>query len=586
MRDSGGAGAAARVRRLLADEGVRARDVVPLPGDRRGSRPWRVTTEDGRCLFVKLTAGRQPDAGRLRRWYRRLRYRHLPDGPPYATAAQKAEHEAELLRRAAQAGVRVPEVRNVASGPAGEGLLVEEFVPGRPLDALRPGDLGADAIADVWRQLALLHRAGLAHQDLRGSSVLVTDSAARLVGLAAATDRATPEQRARDLVEPLVLLAALAGVRPAVAAAVTQLGATAVADCLPWLQTALLSRPARRRLHDRSGLLDELREEIARRCPGYPAKPARVVRFTGRDLVLVTMLGVLGYLLVAQVRQVTMAVGALRHATPWAVAGSLLAAAAAYPISALALRLAAPGRIPLGTTTAVQVASAFVNRLAPGAVGGVALSLRYLRRQRLPLPVAATAIAVDRAAGVVAFALLLPILVPFVPGSARHLGSAAAGRGRGLLLVALALLALAVVAFGVRRWRARLRQARRQALDALRLLARSGRMLRLLPVGVALTLAYGAALWLALLAVGLPPAPALIAPVVLVSALGEGVASVAPTPSGLGATEAALVSGLLLYGVPVHTAVAGVLIYRLATFWLPVLPGYVALRLLVRWRAV
>jgi undecaprenyl-diphosphatase len=32
----------------------------------------------------------------------------------------------------------------------------------------------------------------------------------------------------------------------------------------------------------------------------------------------------------------------------------------------------------------------------------------------------------------------------------------------------------------------------------------------------------------------------------------------------------------------VDTAVAGVLVYRLATFWLPVLPGYVALRVLVR----
>ncbi|MFE9655037.1 lysylphosphatidylglycerol synthase domain-containing protein [Micromonospora sp. NPDC006431] len=586
MRDSGGAGSAARVRQLLADRRVAVRALEPLPGDRRGSRPWRVTTDDGRCLFVKLTAGRQRDAGRLRRWYRRLRYRQLPDGPPYSTAAQKAEHEAELLRRAARAGVRVPRPVDVTTGPAGEGLLVEEFVPGRPLDTLRPGELGADALADVWRQLALLHRAGLAHQDLRGGCVLVTDSAARLVGLAAATDRASPEQRARDLVEPLVTVAALAGVRPTVAAATAHLGEAAVADCLPWLQPVLLSRAGRHALGTQPGLFDELRDEIVHRCPGRSPRPARVVRFTGRGLLLVVMLGVLGYLVFAQSGQVAMALGALRHAIPWAVASSLLAAAATYPISALALRLAAPGRIPFGATVAVQVASAFVNRLAPGAVGGVALSLRYLRRQRLPLPVAATAIAVDRASGVVAFALMLPVLVPFVPGSAQHLGSAAVGRGRILLLVVLALLALAVVAFGVRRWRARVRQARRQALEALRLLVRSGRMLRLLPVGVALTLAYGAALWLALLAVGLPSAPALIAPVVLVSALGEGVASVAPTPSGLGATEAALVSGLLLYGVPVHTAVAGVLIYRLATFWLPVLPGYVALRLLVRRRAI
>ncbi|SBT42490.1 lysylphosphatidylglycerol synthase domain-containing protein [Micromonospora narathiwatensis] len=586
MRDSGGAGSAVRVRQLLADRGVPVNAVAPLPGDGRGSHPWRVTTADGRDLFVKLSAGRQRDAGRLRRWRRRLRYRHLDDEPAYRGAVRKTGHEACLLRRARLAGVRVPRLLAKAAGPAGEGLIVEEFVPGRPLDTLHPDELGADALADVWRQVALLHRAGLAHRDLRGANVLVTDSTARLVALAAGTDRASPEQRARDLVEPLVTLAGLAGVRPTVAAAVDHLGAAAVADSLPWLQPALLSRPARQTSATRPGLLDDLRAEIAHRCPGRPVRTVRVVRFTGRGLFLLVMLGVLGYLLVAESGQFALAVRALGRANPAAVTGTLLAAAATYPLSALALRLAAAGRIPLGTTVSVQVASAFVNRVAPGAVGGFALTLRYLRRKGLPLPVAATAVAVDRVAGVLAVAVLLPVLLPFARGSTEHLRAAVAGRGWVVLLVGLGLLVLAGIAIGTPRWRARARHAGRQALDALRSLARSGRVARLLTVDVALTLAYATALWLSLLAVGLPAEPALVAPVVLVSVVGEGVSTAAPTPGGLGATEAALVSGLLLYGVPAGTAVAGVLIYRLATFWLPVLPGYVALRLLVRRRAV
>ncbi|SCF21581.1 undecaprenyl-diphosphatase [Micromonospora viridifaciens] len=586
MRDSGGAGSAVRVRQLLADQGVSVRALAALPGDRRGSQPWRVTIADGHELFVKLSAGRQREAGRLRRWVRRLRYRHLGDRPAYDSAVQKAGHEAGLLRLAGRAGAGVPCLLTEATSPAGEGLLVEEFVPGRPLDTLHPGELGADALADVWRQVASLHRAGLAHCDLRGANVLVTDASARLVALAAGTDRATPEQRARDLVEPLVLLAALAGVRRTVAAAVEHLGAAAVADALPWLQTALLSRPARRASAARPGLLDDLRAEIAHHCPGRPVRTARVVRFTGRRLFLLVMLGVLGYFLITQFGKVTLAIEALGRANPGAVIGALLAAAATYPLSALALRLAAAGRIPFGTTVSVQVAAGFVNRVAPGAVGGFALSLRYLRRQGLPLPVAATTVAVDRAAGFLAVALLLPALLPFARGSAQHLRAAVAGRGWMVLLVGLGLSALAVVVIATPRWRARARHAGRQAFDALRLLLRSGRVLRLLTVGLALTLSYATALWLSLLAVGLPAEPALVAPVVLVSVLGEGVATAAPTPGGLGATEAALVSGLLLYGVPAGTAVAGVLIYRLATFWLPVLPGYVALRLLVRRHAV
>ena len=46
-----------------------------------------------------------------------------------------------------------------------------------------------------------------------------------------------------------------------------------------------------------------------------------------------------------------------------------------------------------------------------------------------------------------------------------------------------------------------------------------------------------------------------------------------PTPGGLGAIEAALVAGLTGVGMDPAIAVAAVLSYRLATYWLPILPG-------------
>jgi undecaprenyl-diphosphatase len=308
----------------------------------------------------------------------------------------------------------------------------------------------------------------------------------------------------------------------------------------------------------------------------------RRVRITPRTAFLLVMLVLLGGFLIIRADQVTAALHAVRHARPALVTPALLASAATFPLSAWGLRLAAADRIPLGTTVAVQLASAFVNRLAPGAVGGVAVSLRYLRRQGLPMPVAATTVAVDRITGVLAMALLLPALLPFARGSGHHLLAAAVRRGPTLLVGAGVTLAVVAVLLAVPRLRARVRSARRQAANALRCLARSGRVLRLLGASLALTGAYAVTLGLALAAVGVPADPDLIAPVVLVSVVGEGVASAAPTPGGLGATEAALVSGLVLYGVPLDAAVAGVLVYRVVTFWLPILPGYLALRVLVR----
>ena len=63
---------------------------------------------------------------------------------------------------------------------------------------------------------------------------------------------------------------------------------------------------------------------------------------------------------------------------------------------------------------------------------------------------------------------------------------------------------------------------------------------------------------------------------------GSIVASAAPTPGGLGAAEAALVAGLTVAGLPQATAVPAVLLFRLMTYWVPILPGWLALRHLQR----
>ena len=58
---------------------------------------------------------------------------------------------------------------------------------------------------------------------------------------------------------------------------------------------------------------------------------------------------------------------------------------------------------------------------------------------------------------------------------------------------------------------------------------------------------------------------------------GAVVSAAAPTPGGLGAMEAALVAGLTHLGLHDGKAVASVLTFRLLTYWLPILPGYLAL---------
>jgi uncharacterized protein (TIRG00374 family) len=51
-----------------------------------------------------------------------------------------------------------------------------------------------------------------------------------------------------------------------------------------------------------------------------------------------------------------------------------------------------------------------------------------------------------------------------------------------------------------------------------------------------------------------------------------------PTPGGVGGVEAALTGALIGAGILSATAAAIVLLFRLFTFWLPTLPGWVALQ--------
>jgi undecaprenyl-diphosphatase len=64
--------------------------------------------------------------------------------------------------------------------------------------------------------------------------------------------------------------------------------------------------------------------------------------------------------------------------------------------------------------------------------------------------------------------------------------------------------------------------------------------------------------------------------------VGSAVASAAPTPGGLGAVEAALIAGLVSAGLDNTIAVPAVFMYRLFTFWVPILPGWLSFQWLQR----
>jgi uncharacterized membrane protein YbhN (UPF0104 family) len=153
-----------------------------------------------------------------------------------------------------------------------------------------------------------------------------------------------------------------------------------------------------------------------------------------------------------------------------------------------------------------------------------------------------------------------------------------------LLLILAVVAALAGIVLATRRGRrlakTRLLPGLRSAAVSLRTVAASPVKLTLLAGGSALiTLAYIGGLAASVQAFGGHAGIVAIGAVYLGAAV---IAAASPTPGGLGAIEAALVAGLTGVGVPPGPAVSAVLTYRLATYWLPVIPGWAAWRLLQR----
>ena len=73
-----------------------------------------------------------------------------------------------------------------------------------------------------------------------------------------------------------------------------------------------------------------------------------------------------------------------------------------------------------------------------------------------------------------------------------------------------------------------------------------------------------------------------VASIGVVFLLGSAISSAAPIPGGIGAAEAALIAGLTAVGIEREVAVPAVFLYRITTFWLPILPGWIAFVLLQR----
>jgi len=577
-RRIGPAGIAAALRHA----GLPVESVSPAEVEARGSRPFAAVTADGRRLFVKALGSDQRDADLLYRAYRAVRLRNVGDTRPAASLLHAVEHQALVGLMAERAGVSAPGVdRVVRTGDTV--LLVMPWVGGCSLDRLSAGQIGDDLLARLWAEVDKLHRAGIAHRSLRTANVMA-DPAGRptIVDFSFSELDATPRQKDLDVAELLASLAVLAGEDRVVSAAAGVLGAGRLGQAVPLLQPLALSAATRRAVAGHDGLLTRTRAAAAAASGLQSPELARVQRVRPRTLLAIAALTGAFYYLLPKLAQVGSSWHALQSAhwiwLPVVIAFSALT----YLASAISLLGSVTVRLPFWPTVLTQGASSFINRVSPANVGGMALNVRYLQKTGVEPSAGVAAVGVNALAGAIVHVILLVI---FLSWAGRGAGQAFKLPSGSKLLLILAILAAVIgLILATRQGRKfavrKLLPSLRSSLASLWRVARSPVRLALLFGGSALvTLAYIGGLVASVAAFGESASIAQVGAVYLIASF---IAAASPTPGGLGAIEAATIAGLTGIGIPSGPAVSAVLVYRLATYWLPVLPGWYSWRLLQR----
>jgi uncharacterized membrane protein YbhN (UPF0104 family) len=382
-----------------------------------------------------------------------------------------------------------------------------------------------------------------------------------------------------DRAQVLITTAQLVGAQRAVQIARTMLSDAALAATVPLLQPIALTRETRNALRRNGELLETVRDQIRGQTQFDVVQTTRVERFRPRVVASFVAAIVAAYLIIAQLGSIDL--GSAFATTRWRwVPLVLIASIGTYLAAALSLTGYVKEKLSFARTVMVQFAASFVGFVTPPSVGGLAINIRYLRAARLTPTAAATSVGMSQVINALSHAVLL---ISFATATGVSSDKSLPIPGWAFVAVgALAVLALVVLAVpGPRRWAlSRVLPPLREAIPRLLDLASSPRKLGEALTGVLLLNGfYIAALWFAVRAYG----GGLDIPAVAVVYLaGAAVASAAPTPGGLGAVEIALSTGLAAASMPSAAAVSAVLLFRVATFWLPVPAGWVALHVLQR----
>ncbi|MFJ5834327.1 flippase-like domain-containing protein [Streptomyces sp. NPDC093089] len=332
-------------------------------------------------------------------------------------------------------------------------------------------------------------------------------------------------------------------------------------------------------------LLAQIRQQVLLIRPQAPVEPVRLERIKPRTLVSLIAGAVAAYFLLSQIARTPLST--ISEADWRWVAAAVLFSALSYVAAAMSLLGFVPERVGFWRTVVAQVAGSFVKIVAPAAVGGVALNTRFLQRSGVRPGLAVASVGASQLFGLGAHILLL-LSFGYLTGTEKSQSFTPSRTViAGLLTVAVLVLVVTAIPFMRKFVSTRLRSLFAGVVPRmLDVLQRPMKLATGIGGMLLLTGLFVLCLDASIRAFSHGDQSVSYASVAVVFLAGNALGSAAPTPGGVGAVEGALTFGLVAVGLPLEVATPAVLLYRLLTLWIPVLPGWLCFNWLTKREAL
>ncbi|HIA92033.1 TPA: flippase-like domain-containing protein [Candidatus Saccharibacteria bacterium] len=555
------------IKNVLNKNGIKAAAIKEFSGDARGSRPIFITLEDKTKLFGKIVTSQEQAADWLFKTFRFFKYKNFKDEDPYLNPKRHTEHEAFVAEWARKFGVNTPQVIKIVHVKDSQWLLVQDMVDAEPLDKQKK--VSQKTLEQTWRQILKLHDADIAHRDLRASNVLVDKDKQPWIIDFGFAEVAGDEMRKRvDIAEFLTTTSMLFGVKKSLAAALAVLEKQKLQEAAPYVQPAALSGATTSAIKNDKQTFEQLQTALKDMHDNQEVfEHQALLRITKKQIINLALVAVLFFIIIPQFNVFKDSFASLSDINFIYIPAVIVASMTTYIFAAGTITTIPSVPVSYRKAVMAQLAGSYASKLAPRGLGSSAVNLQFLRKQGMSLSRATSVMLTDKFLGFLLF--VIPFGSVVVISGQSSLSQLLPDMKTYYVYIALGIILAGITVLVAKRtWQEKIIQSLKKSYFEIKQLAYRPRSLLLAALfSLGVTVSYLLTLYLCFTALQVDIS---ILQIIVTYAAATFASSVTPTPGGLGGFEAGLIAAMVSFGVEQSAAYSVAILYRLATFWLPI----------------